>query len=82
MNTYKLLKQGVQRLSDGACIPSTDDNVDWREYQRWLALGNTPQPADPDPVFVPQPTLEDVIATLPAAQKAALNALVAAKAVK
>ena len=47
---YKLLKSGVQRLNDGASIPPTLDNIDWVEYQKWLALGNTPVSADPDPV--------------------------------
>jgi hypothetical protein len=47
--TYKLLKQGVKRIADGACIPPSDGNMDWREYQKWLALGNTPDPQDPDP---------------------------------
>lgn len=48
--SYKLLKHGVQRLADGACIPPSMDNVDWQRYQEWLALGNTPEAADPDPV--------------------------------
>lgn len=49
--SYKLLKQGfVRRLVDGATIPPTTDNMDWREYQKWLAAGNVPTPADPDPV--------------------------------
>jgi hypothetical protein len=54
MSEYKLLKPGgVQRLSDNACIPPTLDNVDWQRYQEWLALGNTPDPQDPDPVMQP-----------------------------
>lgn len=51
MSNYKLLRSGgVQRLDDGAFIPPTTDNHDWRDYQAWLALGNAPQPADPAPV--------------------------------
>ena len=41
--TYKLTDDGVKR-SDGACIPNCDDNRDWREYQEWLAEGNTSEP--------------------------------------
>jgi hypothetical protein len=48
--SYKLLKQGVRRLSDQACIPSDLANTDWQEYTKWLAAGNTPLPVDPDPI--------------------------------
>jgi hypothetical protein len=50
---FKLLKSGVKRLADNACIPPDPRNTDWDEYQKWLAAGNVPQPADPDPI--PQP---------------------------
>ncbi|VVE30009.1 hypothetical protein PEP31012_03620 [Pandoraea eparura] len=36
----------VTRLSDGATIPFADGNVDYEEFKRWLAAGNTPLPAD------------------------------------
>ncbi len=44
---YKIQKDGsgVIRLADMACIPECKDNTDWREYQAWLAEGNTPLPA-------------------------------------
>lgn len=41
--TYKLMPNGVRR-SDGACIPDNMDNLDWRQYQEWLADGNIPEP--------------------------------------
>uniref|UniRef100_A0A6M3XMV2 Uncharacterized protein n=1 Tax=viral metagenome TaxID=1070528 RepID=A0A6M3XMV2_9ZZZZ len=41
---YKLMKTGVQRLSDMAFIPDTPGNKDWREYKKWLSEGNTPDP--------------------------------------
>ena len=36
----------VIRLSDNAFIPFSEDNTDYAEYLRWLALGNTPLPAE------------------------------------
>ena len=36
----------VIRLSDNAFIPFAPDNTDFVEYQKWLAAGNTPLPAD------------------------------------
>jgi hypothetical protein len=36
----------VQRLSDNAFIPFDPQNVDYQEYLKWIAAGNTPTPAD------------------------------------
>ena len=49
---YKLVKnfrgdpQSVQRFSDNAFIPFDPSNTDYQEYLKWVAEGNTPEPAD------------------------------------
>lgn len=48
---YKLsnVVPGVTRTDEKGVIsfiPENQDNADWQIYQRWLAAGNTPEPAD------------------------------------
>ena len=49
---YKLIKNyngtidTVQRVADNTFIPFADGNTDYEKYKTWLALGNTPLPAD------------------------------------
>ena len=50
---YKLFKDPfgkpndcILRLSDNAWIPIHEENRDYQEYLKWVAEGNTPEPAD------------------------------------
>ena len=52
MATYKLLKGGINNqvlavLRDGKeSIPFDPANTDYQAYLKWLAEGNTPEPAE------------------------------------
>ena len=52
---YKLIKnpdggQSTSVLRNGnTSIPFDPDNTDYAEYLKWLAEGNTPEPADSTP---------------------------------
>lgn len=44
MNKYKLTDNGVLDQETGMSIPNAEGNRHWKEYQQWLAEGNTPDP--------------------------------------
>lgn len=63
--TYQLTTgDTILRLADNAWIPSDPANCDYREYQAWVADGNTPEPAPaplpPLPPLSPLPPLTPV----------------------
>ena len=41
--------QSVMRLADNASIPFDPDNMDYVDYLKWVAEGNTPLPAEDTP---------------------------------
>jgi len=50
---YKLCKDPfgnvnncVLRLADHTYVPTDPANTDYQDYLKWVAEGNTPQPAD------------------------------------
>lgn len=51
---YKLTNTEMILREDGACIPPDPENADYAAYLTWISAGNTPDPADPPPVVVPQ----------------------------
>jgi hypothetical protein len=60
MADYQLKSDGgVYHRPSGRSIPDAPGNRHWEEYQRWLAAGNTPDPAEPEPTPVePAPPTE------------------------
>lgn len=66
---YKRTATGVMRLSDGAHLAADMRNPGWREYQAWLAAGNTPEPE-----FTLDEAKERALARIQRARDAAMDA--------
>jgi hypothetical protein len=39
-------RTSIIRVADNACIPFDPDNTDYQAYLKWVAEGNTPEPAE------------------------------------
>lgn len=79
MADYKLTETTtVLRTADQVWIPDDPDNRDRIEYEKWLAAGNTPDPAPPLPPL--PPAAKDANARLDAGIAAAYDVAVAVKA--
>ena len=62
---YQLTDFGsIFRINEGslASIPPDPANIDYAEYQQWLAAGNTPDPAPAPPVVTPLTPAEKLAA--------------------
>lgn len=63
-NTSLGAASGIKRIADNAFIPFDPANTDYAEYLKWLAEGNTPQPADAPFCIVLTPEVAMVEAVL------------------
>jgi hypothetical protein len=46
INPLTKKQNAVFRIADSAYIPFDPDNTDYQAYLKWVAEGNTPEPAD------------------------------------
>ena len=43
---YKIINSDIVKRFDGIFIPFDPANTDYQTYLKWVAEGNTPEPAD------------------------------------
>ena len=86
MKKYKLTNTNVILRDDNSSIPMDKGNRDYREYLDWIAVGNSPDPADNVEVLPSEPSLQDQIDALQkqidalqSAQSTITDSLVSAK---
>lgn len=54
---YKIINEcTILRTADGTFIPYDEGNTDYAQYLSWVAEGNTPEPADAEPIVIPSIT--------------------------
>ena len=51
-------------VNDTMWVPDAPGNRDYRVVAEWIAAGNTPDPADPEPVPPPNPVMDIVLVLL------------------
>jgi len=64
---YKLTNdKAIQKVEPDrlTSFPPDERNRDYRQYLAWLAEGNTPEPADPEPVTKQEPTTDEKLRAL------------------
>ena len=62
-NSILKLVSGIYAIA----IPADENNKDYQDYQEWLAAGNTPEAADPEPettAYIPKLTIIDRLIAL------------------
>ena len=46
LDNTKVRNDAILRIADNAHIPFDPHNTDYQNYLKWVAEGNTPEPAD------------------------------------
>lgn len=72
---YKIISTCIiLRISDNVYIPTDLGNEDYKAYLQWLEAGNTPLPADPEPVIYPHLSTREFLKLFTKDEKLAVKA--------